>query len=94
MPEYVRVRLDNGDETTVTAAKAAADGLNVLEEPATDARGVRPVTRNGRRPKPRVQVEQAAAKGSAQPAKKKTSASTAAKPDTSGDAADQPKEQS
>lgn len=39
MDDFVRVKLENDAEATVTADQAKAHGLKVLDKPAIDARG-------------------------------------------------------
>lgn len=39
MDDFVRVKLENGAEATVTADQAKAHNLEVLDKPAADARG-------------------------------------------------------
>lgn len=92
MADLVRVRVEEtGAEVTVGRAFAeSTDGLEVLDVPATNARGVAlpESRRNGRPKKRRTTVAEAAAS--------KTSADTsAAKQDTDGGvAAEQPEEAS
>lgn len=64
MTEYVRVRLSNGHEATLSADFVEGTNLTVLDEPATDLRGrPLPATRKGgRRMKPKTTVEKEAAK--------------------------------
>lgn len=64
---FVRVRLANGHETSLNEDFARSEGLQILDEPATDYRGwPLPVSRkNGRRVKPRTTVNEAAAKKAA-----------------------------
>jgi hypothetical protein len=62
----VRVRLPSGWETSVNHDYAAAQGLEVLDQPATNIRGALPATRkNGRRAKRKTTVNEAAAKKAA-----------------------------
>lgn len=67
MSEFVRVRLENGMETTVSTDYAESAGLEVIDADATNSRGVPlPATRkNGRRAKPRTTVSKEAAKKTA-----------------------------
>ena len=61
---FVRVRLPNGRETSLNEEFARSEGLQILDEPATDYRG-RPLPesrKDGRRVKPRTTVNKAAAK--------------------------------
>ena len=64
MTTFVRVRQPNGHEVSLNADYVAGiEGLEVLDEPATDRLG-RPLPatrRNGRRMKPRTTVRKAAA---------------------------------
>ena len=70
MPKYVRVRLDNGTEKTVSEAAASNAGLKPLDKPTH--------SRDGRilPPKPRVELgtASAAAKSTSKPAAAKSSA--------------------
>lgn len=66
MSEFVRIRLPNGSEVSLSRAfvEGLPDGaVEVLDVPATNLRGVPlPATRkNGRRIKPRTTVEKEAA---------------------------------
>ena len=67
MPEFVRVRLPNGHEATLSAAFVEGTDLEVLDAPATNRRGVPlPATRrNGRPAKARTSVKKEAAKKAA-----------------------------
>lgn len=70
MTEFVRVRLANGYEATLSKAYVDGltnDSLEVLDVPATSSRGVPlPATRrNGRPVKPRTTVNEEAAKHAA-----------------------------
>lgn len=60
---FVRVRLPNGYEASLSEAHAKNEGLAVLDEPATNVRGMPlPATRKDGRPiKPRVSVDELAA---------------------------------
>jgi hypothetical protein len=64
---FVRVRLPNGYETSVSEVHAQSEGLEILDAPATNLRGKPlPATRkNGRPKKKRTSVAQAAAKKAA-----------------------------
>lgn len=67
MPDFVRVRLPNGHEATLSAAFAEGEGLEVLDAPATNLRG-KPLSASrthGRRMKPRTTVQKEAAKKAA-----------------------------
>lgn len=94
--EFVRVRTENGYESTVSKAYAdSVEGIEVIDEPATNSWG-RPLPatrRNGRRAKPRTTVKKAAAKKTA--ARKKAAAKQAPVADTTsgGAAADTPLEE-
>lgn len=64
---FVRVRLPNGHETSLNEDFARSEELTILDEPATDYRG-RPLPetrKKGRRLKPRVSVNEAAAASAA-----------------------------
>lgn len=67
MSEFVRVRLPNGHEATLSAAYVAGTDLQVLDVPATNLRG-RPLPasrRDGRRMKPKTSVEKEVVKKAA-----------------------------
>lgn len=62
---FVRVRLPNGYETTLSAAFVeGTPGLEVLDEPATNSRGLplKATRKNGRPVKTRTSVSKEAAK--------------------------------
>ena len=67
MSRFVRVRLPNGHEASLSTAFVAGTDLTVLDEPATNLRGAPlPATRkHGRRMKPKTTVEKEAAKKAA-----------------------------
>jgi hypothetical protein len=64
MSDFVRVRMSNGHEVTLSRSFAEGSGLEVLDAPATDLRG-RPLSasrKDGRRMKPKATVEKEVAK--------------------------------
>ncbi len=64
---WVRIRLVNGMETTVSADFAASFGAEVLDVPATNSRGVplAATRKNGRPPKVKTTVSNEVAKKAA-----------------------------
>lgn len=74
---FVRVRLENGHEVSMSETHARTSGLEVLDQPATDLRGKPlPASRkHGRRIKPKTTVKKAAA------AKKTAAAATEVAPE-------------
>ena len=93
MDEFVRIRLSNGREVSVSRAFAAhlGDDVEVLDAPATNNRGrpVRETLSGGRRAKRKTTVNKEAAKKAA------SSTSTPSEPGdttTDGVAVDQPQE--
>lgn len=89
--DFVRVRNENGYESTLSAAFVAGhEGIEILDEPATNTWG-RPLPatrRNGRAAKPRTTVKKAAARKRA--ASKKATAPRPTPTTTGGPAADSP----
>lgn len=96
--EFVRIRTENGMESTISAAYAeGVEGVEIIDEPATNSWGrPLPATRqNGRPAKPRTSVKAAASKRAASKrAAKKTAAALEADatPTPGGAAADSPEE--
>lgn len=92
MSDFVRVSLPNGHEATFSRVFAESEGLQVLDAPATNSRGVPlPATRKGGRPlKPVTTVSKEAAKKAA----KKSATPAPSDEPTNGGVAVEPEEAS
>lgn len=93
--EFVRIRTENGMESTISATYAEGlEGVEILDEPATNSWGrPLPATRqNGRPAKPRTTVTKAAARKQAASTKAAPSLGAVDTTNTGGAAADSPEE--
>lgn len=94
MPEFVRVRTENGMEATLSESYAKSVGAEIIDADATNVRGepLAASRRDGRPPKRRTSVKKEAAKKTA--TKKAASSPASSSESNSGSAADQPEEAS